>query len=452
MSRAGLCLAAALMGSAGFATADNDKPNRGKPKHEQATGHDFKGEKVSKLGSLNADLNCEKLYDSADPISMLVELGSIVGPAVLLGKMPEISGYSEAERKKLYSDLRTLAKQKVWLPVTLENELGDLLHDTYVKDQKAIDPENLNKADRKRYDRVKVILDGILKGLPEDNTFKFRLGVIASDDFNATVNPGGYIYVNQGLLRDAKLKDDELAVILAHEVAHVTKRHALKEWQIKLVDAMELGKNLKALLQLKSNPKEAIGAMIGTIGTGKALFQRFDHTQEFEGDACGVQLGWQSKEANIENGVNQYAKRYSGRGRPTKKSWGESHPSSDERIQMMHRQVARMKSGTKIVLSDEERGSSAPAEPTGGSEGGVMKTVRGWFGRGGNAAESSEKPSALATEKPAKQSEVAATSETKSTEGGVMSTMKGWFSNLPSSSDSTDKPQPSAFSEPGSLF
>ncbi len=383
--------------SSAFSDEGKVRGNNGETRHphrQKATGHDFKGEKVVKVGnisvgSLKADLNCEKMYDSADPASMLLELGMILGPAVILGKVPALSGFDDNKSKQLFSDLRTLAKHKVWLPVSMEKKVGDLLHNMYVDDRVAIDPDQLNRSDRARFKRVQGILDGILKNLPEDNPYEFRLGIITGDEFNATVNPGGYIYVTQGLLRDVRLKDDELAIILAHEVAHVTKRHALKEWQIKLVDSMELGKDLKAALKLTSEPGQALNNMLKTLGTGRMLFQTFDHAQEFEGDACGIPLAAGNKAINVEKGVNQFAKRHNARPKP--KSWGESHPSSEERVALMNKQLIRVKNGALVMWEDDgaapnSNAISSSAKKT-NSESGFFGGLRNIF-RGSSTSDS----------------------------------------------------------------
>ncbi|MFH1888788.1 MAG: Maf and M48 domain-containing protein [Candidatus Omnitrophota bacterium] len=59
-----------------------------------------------------------------------------------------------------------------------------------------------------------------------DYTFK----VIEDDEVNAFSLPGGYIYVTKSLV-DKVTKDDELACVLAHEVAHVVARHSIKKLQ-----------------------------------------------------------------------------------------------------------------------------------------------------------------------------------------------------------------------------
>ncbi len=55
----------------------------------------------------------------------------------------------------------------------------------------------------------------------------FVFGVLNSEGIEGASAPGGYVFVSKGLYEMAK-DDDELAGVLAHEIAHVTNRHALK--------------------------------------------------------------------------------------------------------------------------------------------------------------------------------------------------------------------------------
>jgi len=54
--------------------------------------------------------------------------------------------------------------------------------------------------------------------------------VLEDDQVNAVSLPGGYVYVNSGLL-DKASNDDELACVLAHEVGHIVARHSIKKLQ-----------------------------------------------------------------------------------------------------------------------------------------------------------------------------------------------------------------------------
>ncbi len=61
-----------------------------------------------------------------------------------------------------------------------------------------------------------------------DITYHFK--VLKEEDVNAVSLPGGYIYVNKGLI-DMADTDDELAYVLGHEVGHVVVKHSVKRLQ-----------------------------------------------------------------------------------------------------------------------------------------------------------------------------------------------------------------------------
>lgn len=60
----------------------------------------------------------------------------------------------------------------------------------------------------------------------------YHFYIIDGKDFNAFTIPGGYIYVNSGLMDAAT--DDELACVLGHEIGHTAARHAVKQLQANL--------------------------------------------------------------------------------------------------------------------------------------------------------------------------------------------------------------------------
>ncbi len=58
----------------------------------------------------------------------------------------------------------------------------------------------------------------------------YHFMVLDEDEVNAVSLPGGYVYVNKGLV-DKVDNDDELASVLAHEVGHIVARHSIKKLQ-----------------------------------------------------------------------------------------------------------------------------------------------------------------------------------------------------------------------------
>lgn len=58
----------------------------------------------------------------------------------------------------------------------------------------------------------------------------YHFYVLEDDEVNAISLPGGYVYINKGLI-DKVANDDELAGVIAHEVGHIVARHSIKKLQ-----------------------------------------------------------------------------------------------------------------------------------------------------------------------------------------------------------------------------
>jgi len=72
-----------------------------------------------------------------------------------------------------------------------------------------------------------------LVSICDRKTISYTFKIANSDEFNACAFPGGFIYVNKGVLKE--LNDGELAFILGHELAHVCRRHSVKQIEKNLV-------------------------------------------------------------------------------------------------------------------------------------------------------------------------------------------------------------------------
>lgn len=112
----------------------------------------------------------------------------------------------------------------------------------------------------------------------------WRFRIVDSRQINAFALPGGFIYVNRGLIERAEHLD-ELAGAIAHEIGHVELRHAARqiEKQTKTGVAVELGCRLTDLC----NSDVARAAI--QVG-GAALFARYSRHDEAEADSEAVQL------------------------------------------------------------------------------------------------------------------------------------------------------------------
>ena len=122
--------------------------------------------------------------------------------------------------------------------------------------------------------------------LHSDAKVPFTIKVIDSDEVNAFALPGGFFYVNKGLILAAD-NEAELAGVMAHEIAHVAARHAM-ETEAKM-RALDLGLLAGILLG---------GGIIGNVlYNGGGLIEglsvlKFTRSAEEEADKLGVQYMW----------------------------------------------------------------------------------------------------------------------------------------------------------------
>jgi predicted Zn-dependent protease len=119
--------------------------------------------------------------------------------------------------------------------------------------------------------------------LHSDAKVPFTIKVIDSDEVNAFALPGGFFYVNKGLLLAAD-NEAELAGVMAHEIAHVAARHAVEnQTKASLLEYAALG----ASIFLGGIPGMIYQntAGIGLLG----IFLKFSRSAEEEADKLGVQ-------------------------------------------------------------------------------------------------------------------------------------------------------------------
>ena len=117
--------------------------------------------------------------------------------------------------------------------------------------------------------------------------FPYQAKVVNAADINAFALPGGYIYVNRGLISAAR-NEGELAGVLAHEIAHVAERHGTE--QATKAYGAQAGVGLLAQILGGKDKRLGIGEqLVGSLGLN-ALFMKFSRNAENEADRVGAQM------------------------------------------------------------------------------------------------------------------------------------------------------------------
>ena len=114
----------------------------------------------------------------------------------------------------------------------------------------------------------------------DDSYFDYQFAVVRDPRVNAFSVPGGYVYVNSGLLARVK-NDDELAAVLGHEIGHVHAHHVVRQQEA--TQAL----NYAALLgMLLSVVQPAAGALASAASASVSL--QYQRQFEQEADYLGA--------------------------------------------------------------------------------------------------------------------------------------------------------------------
>ncbi|MDF9393032.1 MULTISPECIES: M48 family metallopeptidase [Methylococcus] len=178
--------------------------------------------------------------------------------------------------------------------------------------------------DRQVNDYVRCVADAVTL----DVGGSWDVALFRQDSPNAFALPGGKIGVHTGMLRIAR-NQDQLATVLAHEVAHVLSRHANERLSQQV--AVQQGLNI---MQALADPASASGkTLMGLLGLGAqyGILMPYSRTQESEADLLGLDLmaraGFDPRQS-IELWNNMES---AGGGQPIE--FLSTHPSHATRIQ-----------------------------------------------------------------------------------------------------------------------
>ena len=161
---------------------------------------------------------------------------------------------------------------------------------------------------------------------PQARQWRWEVALIDQPTINAFCMPGGKIAFFTGIVDQLKLTDDEIAVIMGHEMAHALREHARE--RVAKEQLTGVGASLLAgLLGLGDLGRSAIGA------GAQLMSLKFSRDDEIEADRVGLEISTRAG-YHPRAGVSLWKKMQAAqRGAPAQ--WLSTHPSGDRRVQEM---------------------------------------------------------------------------------------------------------------------
>lgn len=165
----------------------------------------------------------------------------------------------------------------------------------------------------------------------------YTFTVVDEKEPNAFSLPGGYVFVNTGLVKAVR-SDDELAAVLAHEIAHVAARHSVKRYET------GLGAQLVQLATIAAARQGASARGVGVAMQAATL--AYARQDELDADRLAVRYlkaaGFDPQAAltflehlhELERDTLQYLPRG-----VTRPHYGKTHPYVPERIRAVKEEL-----------------------------------------------------------------------------------------------------------------
>ena len=170
---------------------------------------------------------------------------------------------------------------------------------------------------------------------PDSRKWKWEVNLIGSKQINAWCMPGGKIAFYTGILDQLQLNDDEVAMIMGHEMAHALREHSRE----RLAKSKATGMGLSVASQLLGLGQ--LGDVAANLGT-QLLTLKYGRDDETEADLVGLEIaarGGFKPEASV-----QLWKKMLGAtgGRKGQLSFLSTHPSGNNRIQELEANLPKV--------------------------------------------------------------------------------------------------------------
>ena len=217
------------------------------------------------------------------------------------------------------------------LETAAAQQYGELLQEARAK--KALAPESHPQLQRLRSISSRLIADAP-RWNERARAWRWEVNLIGSQTINAFCMPGGKIAVFTGLIDKLQLTDDELAMVVGHEMAHALREHA-RERIAKSQGTgalLSLGAQLFGLGQL--------GDVAANVGT-QLLTLKFSRDDETEADLVGLEMGARAG-FNPRASVSLWDKMGRASGNGGNIGFLSTHPNGADRMRRLQENIPRV--------------------------------------------------------------------------------------------------------------
>jgi predicted Zn-dependent protease len=196
---------------------------------------------------------------------------------------------------------------------------------------------------------INVLGDSIAR-LTSRANLDWHFFIVDAKDVNAFAVPGGFVYVNRGLIERTD-QMDEVAGVLGHEIGHVVRRHTVK--QMEKAQGANIGVTLACVLTSVCNSQVA-GAAINIAGG--AVFARFSRQDEAEADQEGFNNVVRAGISPVGM-VTMFQKLIAERkSRPSSvEAWFRTHPLEEDRVAAIQARINQLPAGQLARLGTDTR-------------------------------------------------------------------------------------------------
>ena len=215
--------------------------------------------------------------------------------------------------------------------------------------KRALLPPNHQTSERLR--RIaKDLLPHADKWNPRSKAWVWEVVAIQSNNVNAFCMPGGKIAFFTGIIDQLKLSDDEVAIVMGHEIAHALREHS-RARAVKSTVTNVAGRLIGAMIFGQA------GEVIGAQGAG-LLTLKFSRDDEKEADLVGMELAARAG-YNPAAGVRLWEK-MSAASKGAPPQWMSTHPASETRIHLIKDHLKEVEGLYERARAAKAAGGSLP--------------------------------------------------------------------------------------------